>query len=217
MTNTYMVTDGLAQVTLLEKRIQSAIRTAIFDIISFERVSSPRLQAEVEQTVEDIKAGYQSLTKLIETRHAIKAAIIKVNAGVSKDQVLINTVTVLGKEYTAAELIERKKSLVLEKALLNKLKEANLQTERTLEEKTREFERKLEDFIKISVQAQNGKKDDELVAKCTKEFTPGNYSVRKDPLGLVKEIARFELYVNEFESEIDRALSKFNAITPLEV
>lgn len=129
----YTVTDGLAQVTLLEKRILAAIKIAIFDVITYEKVVSPKLEAEIKQAEKDIKGGYQSLTALIETRHAIKAAIIKVNAGIPPGTVLINTVTILGKEYTPAELIERKKSLVLEKNLLHKMKEANHQTEKALE------------------------------------------------------------------------------------
>jgi hypothetical protein len=213
----YTVTDGLAQVTLLEKRILAAIKIAIFDVITYEKVVSPKLEAEIKQAEKDIKGGYQSLTALIETRHAIKAAIIKVNAGIPSGTVLINTVTILGKEYTPAELIERKKSLVLEKNLLHRMKESNHQTEKALELKKTEYADKLERHIANSVAAQGAKRDEAFVDKCTREFSPANQPLRLDPLGLSKEIAKYEEYIDTFESEIDRALSKFNATTLLEV
>lgn len=213
----YTLTDALAEVTLLEKRIVDAIRSAIFDVITYEVITSPRLKVEIEQAEKDIKAGYQSLTTLIQNRHELKAAIIKTNAGVSKDTVLINTLKVLGKEYTAAELIERKKSLSLERSLLNKMKEANLNTERTLEQKNKEYTQKLDDYIKNQIAATNATKNEDFVNKCTREFSPSNQPLRLDPIGLVKEIAKYQEYIDTFDSEIDRALSKFNATTLLEI
>ena len=213
----YTVTDGLAQVTLLQKRIEHAIKTAIFDVISYEKIMSPSLEAEIKQAEKDIKAGYQSLTTLIETRHAIKSAIIRVNAGIPKDAVLVNTLTVMGKEYTAAELIERKKSLVLEKSLLQKMKTCNQETQRALDLKMVEFTDKLERYITNALAAQGAKRDPSFVESCTREFSPANRPFRVDPVGLDKEIIKYEEYVTTFESEIDRALSKFNATTILEV
>jgi hypothetical protein len=213
----YTVTDALAQATLLENKIQKAIRTAIFDVITFEKICSPRLETEIKQAELDIKAGYHSLTTLIENRHELKAAIIRTNAGVSKDTVLINTIKVLGKEYTAAELIERKRSLTLEKSLLNKMKEANINTEKALVEKTKEYADKLEAYIKSQVAATNATKNESLVEKCTNDFGPSNRPFRLDPLDLVKKIASYQEYIDTFESEIDRELSKFNARTLLEI
>lgn len=216
--NNYCVTDALADVTLLDKQIPDKINRIKFDMISKEVLISEKLKAELKQFKEDTKKDYQSINDLIKRRHNLKAAIIRSNAGVSKDQVLINTVTVLGNQYTIAEIIERRKSLVLEKTLLEKLKQVNLKMERELAEAIVKYNADLKDYIEAQAKLATVKSDDKNhVEECTKKFSPTNQPIRVDPIGIVAEIERLQEYIDSFNNELDRAISKSNATTLLEV
>lgn len=217
--NTYCVTDALADVTLLDKSIPDKINRATFDLISREVLISEKLKADVKQFKEDTKAGYQSINDLIKRRHKLKAAIIRSNAGVTKDAVLINTVTVLGESFTIAEIIERRKSLVLEKTLLEKLKQVNIKMERDLAEAMKQYNVELAAYIAKQAEVKGlAKKDDSNhVEECIKAFAPTYQPIRVDPIGIVKEIERLQEYIDSFNNELDRAISKSNAITLLEV
>ena len=216
--NNYCVTDALADVTLLDKQIPDKINRATFDMISKEKLVSPKLQAQVEEFKQITKSGYQSIKDLIKRRHVLKSAIIKSNAGVSKDAVLINTVTVLGESFTIAEIIERRKSLVLEKTLLERLKQVNFKIERELVEATKQYNIELQDYIGKLAALKDVKADNsKFVEECTKTFSPTNQPIRVDPIGIVGEIERLQEYVDAFNNELDRAISKSNATTLLEV
>lgn len=216
--NTYCVTDALANVTLYDKQIPDKINRASFDMISREKLLSEKVKGQVAEFKETAKSAYQSITDLIKRRHALKSAILRSNAGVAKDTVLINTVTILGNEYTIAEIIERKKSLSLEKTLLERLKAINFKMEKELAEATKQYNVELQEYIGKQATMKDVKADNsKLVEECTKTFGPTNQPIRVDPIGIVKEIERLQEYIDSFNNELDRAISKSNATTILVV
>lgn len=217
-TNNYCVTDALADVTLLDKQIPDKINRANFDMISREKLLSEKVKAQVAEFKETAKSAYQSITDLIKRRHALKSAILKSNAGVAKDTVLINTVTILDQQYTIAEIIERRKSLSLEKTLLERLKAINFKMEKELAEATKQYNVELQEYIGKQAALKDVKADNsKFVEECTKTFGPTNQPIRVDPIGIVKEIERLQEYIDSFNNELDRAISKSNATTLLEV
>lgn len=102
------VTQALAELKLLDKRIRSTITDLRVAGVAYGRAN------KVESTpVEDFKkvaaADTQSVLDLIARRAAIKAAIVASNSQV--------TVTVAGKVYTVAAAVERKSSIEYHKLL----------------------------------------------------------------------------------------------------
>ena len=216
--NDYCVTDGLADVTLLDKSIPDKINRATFDKISREVLMSDKLKLQVKQFIENTKKGYQSIKDLINRRHALKRAIIFSNVGLDSDFVPVKTMSILEEKLTIAEIIERKKSLVLEKVLLERLKNVNFKMESDLAKATEKYNAELNEYINKQAELKSTKKDDSNhVQQCTKDFSPTNQPIRLDPIGIVAEIDRLTEYIESFSNELDRAISKSNATTVLVV
>ena len=106
------VTEGLAELKLLDARIRKAMGETTFIIANSNQVLTDDYK---DNAGKEIKAKYQSITDMIAERAKIKSAIVKSNASTK--------VKVGDEEYTVAEAIEHKSSIGYERILLAKLKE----------------------------------------------------------------------------------------------
>jgi len=209
---TYSATEVLAEANLLPKKIEDAIKRLDLDRLSKEVITSPKVKADDDDFVARAEASYQSVNALFERHWSLKRALIRFNSGADSNFKPINTINVLGVDYTVAELLERKKSLELYKTLLYKLEQINLKWGGELDRANREYQSKLETFISNQQAALGQTKRDEVqVAEWTASFSPTNQPVRLDPIGLIKEIDRLREYIDSFSSKLDVALSRLNA------
>lgn len=212
MATTYSATEVLAETNLLPKKIEDAIRRLDLDRLSKEVITSPKVKADDDDFVARARASYQSVNALFDRHLTLKRALIRFNSGADSNFKPINTINVLGVDYTVAELLERKKTLDLYKTLLYKLEQINLKWEGELDRANREYQSKLEIFITNQQNALGQTKRDETkVVEWTASFSPTNQPVRLDPIGLIKEIDRLREYIDSFSSKLDVALSRLNA------
>lgn len=195
------VTEGLVELKLLGKRIQSGVSN--LNVITYE--SAGKL-VTTEKDHEKFKvlaqSGLQSVTDLIKRRSDIKDAIVKSNA--------ITKVTIGGVEMTVASAIERKSTIEFEKTLLNHLVNHYNNATKSVEALTQQVQREVDGQI-----SQMGAVTPELIAETRTKLLEQRKVTLHDPLSLLMEIEKLRKSIDDFESSVDTALSISNAITDI--
>lgn len=195
------VTEGLVELKLLGKRIQSGVSN--LNVITYE--SAGKL-VTTEKDHEKFKvlaqSGLQSVTDLIKRRSDIKDAIVKSNA--------ITKVTIGGVEMTVASAIERKSTIEFEKTLLNHLVNQYNNATKSVEALTQQVQREVDGQI-----SQMGAVTPELIAETRTKLLEQRKVTLHDPLSLLMEIEKLRKSIDDFESSVDTALSISNAITDI--
>lgn len=204
------VTKALSDIKVLEDRISKKTKEARF--VSLRTVNNEKLRLApilVEDFNNEAKANYQSINDLITERNKRKQSVILSNA--------VNKVKVGNKEYTVAEAIERKNSIVFEEQLLNSMKSSYSAALKYAEKMNNELEESINNFIEQYANNTNsGKKQDEAIK--FGQIRRETESVELvDPLNIKTEIDRLELDITEFKAEVDQALSISNATTVIEI
>lgn len=205
--STITITRALSELKLLEKRIGKANS----ELIAVD-ATKPNAKVTLIHRVApgDVNEGnYKSLMDLIARRQTIKTGIIQSNA---KTAVMIGN-----KSMTVAEAIESKASIVFRKAVLANLKAQLMQARQTVEVTNQKME---EQAIK-SAEAQGNKRDNPDNGAAFLEFVAGfkknNTADLHNPLKADEKIKVLEAEIEEFESNVDFALSESNAKTTIEV
>lgn len=159
-----------------------------------------------EDFTKEAKARLDQYLALLKNRQTLKAAIVKSNA--------ITLVKIAEVEMTVAQAIERKSSIKFEKAAVAKL---------------------LSDFNKFTVEVNKtnlivqGRLDDQaksILGKDAKDrgaeyddfvktFLANNQATLIDPVGVLKKVEELGKGIEDFESDVDIALSESNAKTVL--
>ena len=199
---------ALAEIKLLNSKIEKninnlqlvATKTGKKDVINNSNL-------KVEDFNENAKSSYQSTLDLIKRRNLIKSKLTQANA--------VTTVTIGDKSYTIAEAIDRKNSIDIEKHLLDKL---NL----TLNQQIKVMNianDKMEDNINRMVETKMGtdKSKSEDIADLKRIFRESDTTTLVDPLDLKTKIEELTKTIEEFELNIDFALSEANAINYIEI
>ena len=209
MSEKMTITRGLAELKMLDKRIIKQVQTIGFTDVYQERSKKLLLSKmtgdEFDKTV---KADWTSLTDMMDRRRKIKSAIIKSNA---KEKV-----TLCKEKMTVAEAIEMKSSIDYKKQLLGQMQREITTRKNNMEAQTA----KLEDTIEKMLQANYGvekKSDKEDYDKIAKPFIEANELHLRDPLSIEKKIEEFDLYVDEFEKEVDFVLTESNSKTEITI
>ncbi len=198
---TLSIAGALIELKLLEKRINRATNSSF---VSFKKGKElPAGYKDVNEVENAIKGNYQSVLDLIELRNTIKSKIVISNANTE--------VTVGSKKMTVAEAIERKTSIEHEKALLGALK-ADFRKVST--ELVRHY---YQVKAKANALAESflGRDTDKAVVAEAQALSESHYSSNEgkliDPIGIVKAIEDLEHSIEEFESNVDLALTVSNA------
>lgn len=199
------ITRALAQVKSLNDRIERASRESFVTTLTGGKHASGKPQAEVEAS---LKANLQSVQALILERNKVKAAIIRSNA--------LTKVTVNGVEQTVAEAIERKGSIQLEKALLQQLRLQLNQQSAKVEKENILVAARLDQLIQTTV-GKDRKVDEAEVAAITGPFEAKNKAELLDPSGVQAVIDKLQREIEDFELDVDHALSEVNAVTRITV
>ncbi|MED4531716.1 hypothetical protein ABET51_22235 [Metabacillus fastidiosus] len=201
------ITRALAELKLLDKRIQSTMKTTPF--ISFAVGDKPVNGFATTKEFEDkAKSTYQSTLDLIKRRNIIKSAIVLSNATTS--------VEIAEEKYTVAEAIERKTSIEYEQKLLEKMKREFAATTRQVEDINDEVKEQLDRQLEILYGREAKLKVDES-NELTKSYREKHEAKTVDPLKLRDTYEKLEKRIDEFLTEVDFVLSTSNTLTEIEV
>lgn len=168
----------------------------------------------VEKFKENMKSGYQKVVDLIARRDAMKRAVVLSNASTK--------VKIGENEYTVAEAIEMKNhGMEFRKGLLNRITRAYNEAQNELNRNGGEaLEKKAEQYVLavIAAQPKDSKMsvDSEAMKALRKTYIENNTYDMLDPLNVAKIMEELDTEINEFEAEVDAALSVSNALTVIE-
>ena len=207
----YSITRALAERKVLIKRHEKVVKE--LELIAVQRGN--RLVGEhshitPEDITDRVKSSYQSILDLERRIDEIKFQIDKSN--------LVTVIKIGTKEMTIQEALVLKNSIELRKNRLRRMKDlyrkAKLSYDESFEANRRIIEKTVADTISAS---KDGKTDTEL-EKNTANQINSLYEVKfVDPLSLETIIKQLETEIEEFESNVDYALSESNSQTFIEV
>ncbi|MGC8230802.1 hypothetical protein ACP2W0_17590 [Pseudobacillus badius] len=201
------ITRGLAELKLLDKRIQSTMKATPF--ISYAVGDKPVSGfAATKEFEEKAKSTYQSTLDLIKRRNAIKSAIVLSNA--------MTHVEVAGEKYTVAEAIERKTSIQYEQRLLEKMKQEFAAATREVEQINDDVKQQLDHQLEV-LYGREAKLKVEESNELTKSYREKHEAKVIDPLKLRDKYEKLEKQIDEFLAEVDFVLSTSNTLTEIEV
>lgn len=204
---------ALAELKTMDDRIQNAINTPTYVMAvkhSAEKINGMTISAFKDS----IQSGYQKVMSLMNRRDAMKRAVVLSNAQTK--------VKIGGKEYTVAEAIELKNHGVeYKKILKNRIMMQYNNARNELERNSGEaIEKRAEQYVLSVIQAQpkDAKMavDSDAMKALRKDYIANNTYDLLDPLGVVKVMETMMDEINEFETEVDAALSVSNAVTVIE-
>lgn len=204
------VTDALAELTLLQKRIDSATKTlqngALITVVEVGKIPTGyRTREEYEVNA---RAALQRVNALIERRRLIKRAIVLANAS--------TRVTVAGQEMTVAEAIEMKNFIVYYETVLSTMESAYNQTRNQYEKAQAKVKERL-DKLALEVLGKNEAVNSEQYQALTDSFMAREGVELLDPTNIAREIERRQEFIEDFKSSVDRVLSISNARTNIEI
>lgn len=201
------ITQGLAELKLLDKRINKCLGYVEWSLLSTKnnRIDEAELKKHAQ-------AEYQSYMDLVKRRDTIKRAIVLSNA---QTQVTIGTGP---KKWsgTVAEAIEHKSSLVYKKNLLEKMT-------RNINTVTREYvdaidalEKRLDGLL-TSELGKDVKTNPETITALRTSFMETNKIEIVDPMDLKKMAKELEEEIDSFATNVDWVLSEANGKTMIDL
>ena len=214
MTNEKMtVHKALAELKTMDDRISKAMREACY-VLAVKHSAEKINGMPVADFKAQMKSGYQKVTDLIARRDAMKRAVVLSNA--------TTKVKVGDNEYTVAEAIEMKNhGMEFRSALLRQMNSAYVSAQSELNRNSGEtLEKKAEQYVLavIAAQPKDSKMsvDSEAMKALRKTYIENNTYDLIDPLDVVKIMETLDAEINEFNAEVDAALSVSNALTVIE-
>ncbi|NEQ71018.1 MAG: hypothetical protein F6K21_37160 [Symploca sp. SIO2D2] len=202
------VTDALAELTLLEKRIDSARagleNNTLIAVVEVGKVPTGFRSRDEHAT--KARAALQRVDDLINRRRTIKRAIVLSNAS--------TTVSVAGQEMTVAEAIEMKNFISYYNNVLATMTSAY---SRTCQEYKTAQARVKQRLDKLAMEVLGKNASSEKYQSLADSFLEREGVELLDPTNLAEEIARRLTFIEQFESTVDRVLSISNARTMIEI
>ncbi len=203
MNQTISITQGLAELKLLDKRINSHLKH-----LKWVDVSTESNRVDVEKLKSRSEAEYQSYMDLVKRRDSIKRAIVLANA--------TTKVKIGNWEGTIAEAIEHKHSIAYKQNLLDSMKTQLTETRKNYENVKSQLDSRLERLLQSEL-GKDVKTNPDTLAALTNTFRANNKVDFVDPLDLATKIAELEEEVTNFETNVDWVLSEANGKTTIEV
>lgn len=207
---TMTVTDALAELTLLEKRIDSA-RAALDNntLISVVEVGQVPTGFKSREDYEiKAKAALQKVDALISRRRTIKRVIVLSNAS--------TMVTVADQEMTVAEAIEMKMFIRYYEAVIGTMQLAYTKTLNHYKTAQARVKDRL-DKLALEVLGQNASVGSQKYQSLSDSFLAREGVELLDPTNLAEELERRQTFIEQFKSTVDRVLSISNARTMIEI
>lgn len=204
---------ALSELKTIDDRIIKAISSNTY-VLAAKHSAEKINGVKILDLKDNMKSGYQKVVDLIARRDAMKRAVVLSNA--------TTEVTIGDKKYTVAEAIEMKNHGVeFKKALLQRLYAAYGTAQNEFNKNNGDaLEKKAEQYILavIAAQPKDSKMgvDSEAMKVMRQNYIDNNKYDIIDPLDVAKIIEALDTEINEFNTEIDAALSVSNALTVIE-
>jgi len=192
------VSEGLAKLKLLDKRIRKAMTS---EYVGYKIGNKVQENFESEKA----KSNYQSLNDLMKYRSNLKMAINESN--------LKTKVKVAGKKMTVLEAIEYKTTIQYKKEFLESVRRNYIQVQQKIEYRNEETQERLDSQVKSAFEKASKKEIEDF----TQTFLKNNSASLEDPLKIENLIESLDREIDEFESEVDFVLSTSNATTVIKV
>ena len=203
------ITRALSELKVLQKRFDKEVSQ--LDVISVQHGLTLVKNSSVkpEDFSEKAKAQLQSVEDLQKRIHLIKTKIQQSNA--------ITVVKIGTQEMTVLEAIIKKSLIENQKDLLARLKKQLILANDNFEAATVSNENKIAKQLEDATKNSTVKLDLE-VEKQIKASVESLYPIKMiDPCKLSDKIKALEDEIEEFEANVDFALSESNALTQIEV
>lgn len=207
------VHKALAELKVIDDRINKAISEGVYVIAN--KHSNEKIQGmTIDQFKEKMKASHQKVTDLINRRNALKRAVVLSNA--------TTKIKIGNDEYTVAEAIEMKNhGMEFKTNYMRMIASQNLSAQADINRNSGEaIEKRAEQYVLSVIQAQpkDAKMaiDSDAMQALRKDYIKNNTYDLIDPLKVNDIIENMADEINEFNTEIDAALSVSNALTVIE-
>lgn len=208
------VHKALAELKVIDDRINKAIKEGTYVVAN--KHSNEKISGKTINDFKDhMRACHNKVTDLINRRNAIKRAVVLSNA--------VTKVNVGGTEYTVAEAIEMKNhGMMFKSAYMNTIAYQNAAAQQELNRNSGEaIEKRAEKYIidVIAAQPKDAKMtvDSDAMKALRKTYIENNTYDLIDPLNVTKLIEDLCNEIDEFNTEVDAALSVSNALTVIEI
>ena len=204
---------ALAELKTMDDRINKAIRETTY-VIAVKHSAEKINGMTVVKFKDKIKSDYQKVTDLIARRDAMKRAVVLSNATTKVD--------IGGNEYTVAEAIEMKNhGMEFRSALLRSMSSAYIAAQNDLARNGGEnLEKKAEQYVLavIAAQPKDSKMsvDSDAMKALRQTYIENNTYDLVDPMDIAKVMENLDAEINEFNAEVDAALSCSNALNVIE-
>lgn len=201
------ITRALAEIKLLQKRIDDKISNLM--VVGYQQYGKMQdlySHMEISAFEKQAKEELQSVEDLMNRITLIKTAIDKSNS--------TTIVKICGKEMTIQEALVEKKFIENKKDLLSKLKNLKDKANRGFQNCVERVNSEVDELRKSLVSENSNKETIEAVCSSTMEL---KYPKMVDPCDLTKRVESLENDIEDFENNIDYALSESNSVTYIEV
>jgi DNA repair exonuclease SbcCD nuclease subunit len=204
------ITQALSRVKVLEKRHEKLLRELrLVAVRHGSKLRSPNSSYKEEDFVDAAKSMMQSISDIYNNILFIKNAIAVSNANTK--------VRIAGEEMTVQEAILRKQYLNLRKDQIRKFKELLTRARQEFDEALEENSDKIENLLKGDTSDPKSK-DQVARRKETEDYINSTRQVVLiDPCDLQGTLPALEKDFEDFESNVDYALSESNSITKIQL
>lgn len=204
------ITRALSELKVLKKRHENELSNLKpIAVRHGNKLMRPYVSIKVEDFEKQIEPGNQSIEKLERMIFEIKS---KINESNSK------TIVKIGEnEMTVQEAIVKKELIELKKNRLNVLKRHLLQARNSFEEAVDDNKMKVEKQVQDVMQNSASKKIDSDMEKSINDSIEMLYKVEFIDKDLATKIQQLESEIEDFENNVDFALSESNSTTYIEL
>lgn len=209
-TETMTVHKALAELKLLDSRIEKAIAEGVYCVAN--KHSNDKIGGvPLDDYIKIMQGGYDKATDFINRQSAIKRAVTLSNA--------TTKVEVSGVEYTRAEAIWMKNhGMEFYKALMNAMQKHYDKAQMQINlENGKDLEQRAEQYVTAIYGQKEGKANTADIEKVKADFLKSNQYELVDPLHVLDKIEDLEKKINDFMAEVDSALSVSNALTEITI
>jgi hypothetical protein len=201
MDATITITRALAELKLLESRIQKATAEIKFAICVTKNTN---YNVNKNEFSSQVTSKHQSLMDLISHREKLKSSIVKSNA--------VTKVKIGAKEMTVVDAIEMKKTIKYKEVLLDTLKKQRFAVTKEYESHKARVKQSIDTNI-THICSRDIKPDPSTIQDLTDMMWKNDPVEIFDPLGLDKMIDALTTEIEDFTSNVDFALSESNSLT----
>lgn len=196
---TMSVTQALAELKLLRKRLETSLGDAKFVTMVTKKSMVDRGRFETQA-----RASMQSYRDLLNRYYKIKSAIVRSNA--------VTEVVIAGRTYSMAEAVERKRSIEQERNLLTVMMYQHAAATAEYERHCASEQARVDRMLAVEL-GKDSKTNIEVVKSLTEAILTENRAEVLDPLNIAALIGETKKSIEEFEMNVDWVLSESNGKT----